>query len=371
MIEWLFQYALPLVAFGVCWWPCCSGSTCNIASDDFGRANGTDITTGSSCGWTETAGSWSLASGALTTTSANAIALCGTSHTSQLVKVTASLSVSNSSDQPVIIVTYLDSSNFNYVKFTSTAMQIFRCLSGTHTQLKTVAITRSTSTVYTPTVCVFAAGSETRIQAKFGAVGLVASVTAYGNAVALGTRTMSGTVTFDDFSVVANDGSCPACVDPTCTITTPFSEIAVYHNYSLTSDDCDCSDYGGETSFIYNPSPENLACVWTGCAGPILATTAGLGTCGSGWMNVFLAFGNLISGSRTATLDTSVGRTSSNPCLGEAQGSGGIEYRLTGTAAYWSSWAIGDTRIFPYDAGFFSECLSPSGSETVEVTPTA
>jgi hypothetical protein len=23
MIEWLFQYALPLVAFGVCWWPCC------------------------------------------------------------------------------------------------------------------------------------------------------------------------------------------------------------------------------------------------------------------------------------------------------------------------------------------------------------
>ena len=60
--------------------PTCCGS-CSICTDDFNRADNADINTGSTtCGWTESSGSWSISSNTLVTSSTGAYAQCNAAH---------------------------------------------------------------------------------------------------------------------------------------------------------------------------------------------------------------------------------------------------------------------------------------------------
>jgi len=84
---------------------------------DLGAAmpDGTDV----GCGFSETAGSWSMASGWLTTTSTNAILLCETIHPRQIASARMTLSVNAPADAKVrFIFNYLDSDNYDFIEFT-------------------------------------------------------------------------------------------------------------------------------------------------------------------------------------------------------------------------------------------------------------
>ena len=214
MAIWLIL-SLCLIGFFVCGCPC----ACIACFDQFTRADGTDITTGSPCGWTEAAGSWEIASNKLRTASTNAIARGDTIPASGKNRVLVDFQVPGDGDIVRAIVDYVDASNFHFVecKVHPTSplgyLRLYNKIGGVDTQLATddTLQLNSGSAVYSLEVCVNQAGTFISANVKQSGI-LKSSVSAAystlgGTYVGIGTGgTVSGNIDFDNASL---SDSCP------------------------------------------------------------------------------------------------------------------------------------------------------------------
>jgi hypothetical protein len=254
MIEWL-QYALPLVAVGACaWWPCrCTPPVdCTICSDDFNRADGTDIDTGSACGWTEASGSWSIASNYLTTSSTNSIALCDTDATSPQFALDVDIYATNSGNILQAIVGYVDSTHYwiVQVQFSTTAGRIlliqrsgatFTTQGFSNTNLNLAA-----STWYTLRVCTNSTSGNltASIDGKPGSYCAFAANITDATVGLGGGGTITGSVRFDNFVLSDYSGDCPCRVTPlvncsACKDSAISASWAIVMNFADV--DCNCA----------------------------------------------------------------------------------------------------------------------------------
>jgi hypothetical protein len=204
---------------------CCCG-TCEICSDDWtGIADGTDISTGTSCGWTESSGSWDVTSNQVRCTSAG-IAICNTAHpdsaTTMVVEVDFKHDTSASSCD--VLVTLSDSTHYVYARYKvgSNTIDIRYKSGATDASIGSTSATLNTNTTYTAKVCVSANGFVTAwldgvpkitkdASARIPATGYQAGLGASG----------SGTATFDNWTFskafdATDEPTCEDCVS-TCT----------------------------------------------------------------------------------------------------------------------------------------------------------
>lgn len=196
--------------------PCCC---CTFASDTFNRADSSSL--GSL--WTQDAGSWSIVSNTLQTSSANAELTCTTPNPvgDAFVKVQAFMVSSADGDSLRLTFDRLDKNNYKYAEFvwdaTNPVLNIGHRTSGTDTIDATLTGGAGTFSL-TP-------GSAGGTVAVCFSSSFVASITLENTAwlsfnfgasggnpgVGLATGAMSGTATFDDFAASKMKDGCPDC----------------------------------------------------------------------------------------------------------------------------------------------------------------
>lgn len=254
----------------------CNCPGCAICSDDFNRADSSDISTGSDCGWTEVAGSaWDITSNQLRCTTAG-IAICNTAHpdgdSSMIAEVDFKHDTSGSACD--VLVGYVDSDNYFYARYTvagaSGSIDIRKKLLGVHSSLALLSsVTMNTSTLYTAHVCVSDNGTIT------ASLDGVVKKSAYfqtvtGTKAGLG-ATGSGTATFDTWVLtksyhVASAASCEQCqpaaisacqnsTPENCCLHAPPDEIDVTIPSFLTNDECsNCAAVAGTYTCVRGAS---------------------------------------------------------------------------------------------------------------------
>lgn len=198
---------------------CCCNSCPAYATDDFNRADNTNIDTGSTAGWTESSGAWAIASNTLQCTTAG-IALCDTTHPDGdfTMTVEADFSHTNSGSSCELIVACHDTSEFYAARFVVGGTPSISIRTGAGGTLKTLTtgLTIATNTTYRGKVCVTPEGHITAY------IDGVAKLTALYADMSFGTRTKcglrgigTGTATFDNFSVAkarnTDASTCPEC----------------------------------------------------------------------------------------------------------------------------------------------------------------
>lgn len=111
--------------------------SCTIVSDSFTRADDTDL----GCGWTETAGAWSISGNKLTTSSASATVTCETLHprNKNTITVTVNVRASAASSQSRI---YVDVANNDYAQlaFSGAGSTVKLFLAGVEVGTSTVTL---------------------------------------------------------------------------------------------------------------------------------------------------------------------------------------------------------------------------------------
>jgi hypothetical protein len=186
---------------------CCGN--CVIFTDDFSTdRTGTDYTTAS--------GTFSVAAGVITTTSAGALIVENTAGTSGHGRavVTAKSSAFNGSFD--IVGSYVDSSNYLfarvYLNGISSTLRLYKKVAGADTQLgHTHIFTASTGVNYTVEVCWNGTYASCAIPAGSGPPFISAAYTGTGNKAGLGASPNGGTVTFDDFTFSEHYDDEPTC----------------------------------------------------------------------------------------------------------------------------------------------------------------
>ena len=242
---------LPLFFFAGC--PCC-GASCDLCSDAFTRADDTDISTGSACGWTETAGSWSIVSNTLQTASDDALALSSTSGADELISISVSIKSTTNSSHLRVILDYQDASNYHFADFqigTGSKIELFKRTAGVNNSLGSVLITASINTAYTVVVCFNTTGY---LAASFNnnASSLAKFTTAFGaGGFALGTGALlTGTATFDTLVVTSSDtsidcGGCQGNCTTRCLNHGPDTLTVVWANIADTASCTNCTGLNG------------------------------------------------------------------------------------------------------------------------------
>lgn len=180
----------------------CGCGDCTICSDDFNRSDGTDIDTGSACGWTEQSGSWAIASNTLQCISAG-IATCDTDYATGPWIISVDAKHDTSGGQIGLIVGWASSSDYIYVRFqfsgASGTAQIRKVVGGVDSQVGgTATVTLNTNTFYSLKVCVdgdirvsgYVNGTAVIYSAPLGISGTIEGLRAIG----------SGTATFDNWA---------------------------------------------------------------------------------------------------------------------------------------------------------------------------
>lgn len=200
---------------------------CEICSDDFARSDGTDITTASDCGWSEASGSWSISSGTLITTSSDARAISSTSHPlgTANMRIRSLVSMPTSGDIARIITAYTDSTHYWYAEYkvgASGYIRIYQVNGGSPVQKKTLSVATTASNFYT--LCVSITNANLLVVGLYNVSSVLQATLAWqgsfsGAQFGLGTGTITGTVTFDNFeATLTNDTDpCPACSVQRCT----------------------------------------------------------------------------------------------------------------------------------------------------------
>jgi hypothetical protein len=193
---------------------CCCEPGCDICADDFTRSDSSDIDTGSSCGWTEAVGSWDISSNTLRSTGggSNALAICDTPHpdgdTTMVVEAWIKHSTNGSACD--LIVNYVDSSNYFYVRYNFAAsnggsIDIRKNVAGTHSSIiSQPSLAINAGSTYVARVCVTESGA---ISAYWQATGETIATPRASTPSAQGmTGTKcgfgsngTGTATFDNF----------------------------------------------------------------------------------------------------------------------------------------------------------------------------
>ena len=274
---------------------CCEGGVveCSIVSDDFNRANNTNV----GANWTETAGDWEIDSNEAEISTANALLVStgtnpdgGTSQIQALVKASSITTLAR------IIVAYTDSNNYLYAELLflggSSTLRLMQMSGGTPTQLARYGgtlgtITLSTATQYLWTLCYDGEVLTTVVGAATYC--LSAGVTGFtGNKVALGTGgTVIGDVNFDDVAgtrvrpdctICTPCGNCTTC----CNDGGPFEFVVDFDGMTATNNECsDCASLPTEYTLPTYTTPG--VCVYRYyeqyCEWPCGAASPG--TCGS------------------------------------------------------------------------------------------
>jgi hypothetical protein len=256
LISDILAQLFPLVVFGVCWWPCCTSVDCDVCSDDFNRSDGTDITTGSACGWTEESGAWSISSNALSTASTSAAAICSTASTSAARVINVKASGNTNGCAARVIVGYVNSTTYWIVQVTFHAttgsLTISERSGGSPTTRATVGnLALPLSTLHQIQVCYDGTSLEARIAGIDSAyLTFPASISDLDSG--LGTGTGSGTVKFDDWQLRLRDGSCSCPITPTtvteCSGGCIDGDAATFYEVEIDGvgdGTCTCSDYNG------------------------------------------------------------------------------------------------------------------------------
>lgn len=257
MLSHLFEWAFAFTLLGISWCfskKCtCGGPGCTACSDDFGRTDGTDITTGSACGWTKVGTPTAVIdTGTLKISSTNAVVLCDTEPPTAQFAIDVDINATNSGNIAQVIVGYVDSTHYwiVQVQFSTTAGRIlliersgatFTTRGFSNTNLNFAA-----STWYTLRVCNNTSSGvlTASIDGKPGSfASYAAGIT--DKTVGLGVGgTLTGSVKFDNWKLSDYSGSCPCHVSKTvncaaCKDGVISAEWAIVLNFA--DADCDCS----------------------------------------------------------------------------------------------------------------------------------
>jgi hypothetical protein len=279
MIELLYQYALPLVAFGVCWWPCCGTPPpdCTVFEDNFDRSDSTNL--GSD--WTETTGNSTITSNALRFTTTNAVATCNTNspNASRSIKADFSGSATNNIGRIVIGTHKIEvkcSATTGFIRLINPVGSVSES-SATNLNFP-VATSTPVVVCYDAALGIISASVPSVAGCSFTATG----ETVVGLTNGLGTGgTVSGSVSWDNFELLdINDDcscelgdrtfGCPDCIDK---ISPLYMQVDVS---GVTNDGCtNCSSLNGTYILPYDGIYEG-GCNWvldlvstlTGCGSP-------------------------------------------------------------------------------------------------------
>ena len=244
---------------------CCG--TCDICSDAFTRGDGTDISTGSDCGWTEVSGAWDITSNQLRCTTAG-VASCNTVHpdadSTMVVEVDFKHNTLGSACD--VIVGYVDANNYFYARYlindASSTIAIRKAVAGVHSQIAVATtsvsgVTMGVDTFYTAKVCV---NESLGITASLAGNAKIScgpqSIT--GDQCGLGCNG-SGTATFDNFSFSyaysATQTDCEQCTAacPACDDNQAPTQVQVVLSGMVSLIDCaNCEDYDGTYILDYH-----------------------------------------------------------------------------------------------------------------------
>lgn len=256
-------------------YPCCCdnvGTPCTFVSDDFNRANNTDV----GANWTETAGDWEIDSNEAEISSANALLVStGTNADGGTSKIQVLVKASSITTLARVIVAYTDTNNYLFAELlflgSSSTLRLLQRSGGTNTELARFGgtlgtISLSTATQYLVTVCY----NGSTLSAVIGAATycLSASVTGFtGDKVALGTGgTVVGDVNFDSVTATRVAAGCTTCT--TCGNCTSCCSGGGAYEYvidmaGMTATDVECSDCEAlPTEYtVTSYGPAGL-CVW-------------------------------------------------------------------------------------------------------------
>src|SRR5262249_10253843 len=117
---------------------CCQPASCVYVTEDFNRADSSDIDSGSAAGWTETSGSWAISGNELEATSAG-IVICGSVHPdgvpTMVVEVEFEPTTNTSSCDVLVCVN--SATDYYYARYIvgSDTIQIRHNNGGTHSTL--------------------------------------------------------------------------------------------------------------------------------------------------------------------------------------------------------------------------------------------
>ena len=238
--------------------PCC----CGLCSDNFNRADNSDIDTGSDCGWTEVAGDWAILGNALTIISTqNSLALSDTSPPDFWLDLTVTATSSNTDDEVMIVVARVSSSSYRYVKWkvsaTTGRLSIGFGNGTTHTEQDGLPLNVTPGTAKIIKVCVRETLINARIDATEVFAGGVNSAVGWG----LGTGNVhNGSTTFEDLS--AGNSSPETC------------DCSLHRNCLVCADNFDRDN---DTNIATDST-----CLWTEEAGAWEINTNKLRSTGSG-----------------------------------------------------------------------------------------
>lgn len=246
---------------------CCGGGACEFLSDDFNRANSTNM----GANWTEDAGDWAVDSNEaeITTTSA-VLASTATNVDGGTSKIQVRVKASNITTLARIMVAYTDSNNYLFAELMflggSSTLALYERSAGVDTLLAKYGgtfgvISLSTATQYLWTLCYNGETLSTVVGASTYC--LTAAVSGYtGNKVALGTgSTVVGTVNFDDVTATRVADGCATCTQcgncsTCCDEGGPFEFVLDFTGLSGVDNECsNCSslptEYTVQTTFVF------------------------------------------------------------------------------------------------------------------------
>lgn len=257
-------YGFVVAPFAFFWsaCPCCDGN-CTIFTDDFSTdRTGTDYTT--------IAGSWSVDSGVLSTSSASALILSDTAYDGAAtgVHTTAIITLPATSDKGRMYFGYVDSNTHWYLEVSPGAgifgspvngtLKLFEVSGGTPTQRGSTQTVESYTLSEPLRVCASFGDGYVEVSAQqTGAVAFIshtATPTAASTKCGLGTGSGTTSATLDDFFIYENrldDGTCRECSPDCgrfCTDGMPTTIEVTLPTFG--DDQCDCDDLLSGNTFV-------------------------------------------------------------------------------------------------------------------------
>lgn len=216
--------------------PCSGSSSCTIFSDDFTRADSTNI--GSD--WTETSGDWSIASNKLSISStSSATATANVTHSSSALQLSVTVTCSTSGGKVRLYI----GSNYGELVFSGGSGSIN--INGASSGSGYIAATLNTGTAYSVLLCLTSSGGLVCTANSVSAV-LTVSPASPGVSFAVGTGSVSTSTTFDSFVATKVEAGCASCVlpcgncDPGTIPTRIQLDIAGFPDFN-----CNCSNFNG------------------------------------------------------------------------------------------------------------------------------
>lgn len=225
-----YAFVFGLAALALAWYPCCCAGLCLVGTDDFERASIGD-------GWVADAGSWSIASEVLQTTSANGRLEYQTPHPESIASAIVTVQVKGSASGDCLRI-WLTTDLFVELEVETNGFGYLRLYDNSGEIAETRVEGATLSTWHSLIGCYHYGDGRIseRLSGHFipGETGFTTQVYTQeryvidggtGNYVGLATGSLTGTASFDTFEFQAHESAgqiyCPNCLE--CEIWTPWS----------------------------------------------------------------------------------------------------------------------------------------------------